>query len=193
MLGRADWLVTNILGQPLSPKTSITNYKSLLHNTPEEWISHLHHSRILKSRIVHGDVGIPAVCWTASGILSEGCFDSCTSLWMVFGMSINPPPPLHKVHFILENRMEFRNTGFVCLAKNCFLLNGRALSWLARQILLQLFLSLVIIITIIIIFMTFTVGSEVLIAVMVNICLLRYNQNFLWLPNGAAYQHFYWW
>jgi len=91
MLGSVDWLVT-ILEQPLCPKTLVTNYKCLLHNIPEEWSSHLHHNRILKSRIVHGDAKIPAVCWTASGILSEGCFDSGTSLWMISAMSINPLP-----------------------------------------------------------------------------------------------------
>lgn len=64
----------------------------MLHNIPEEWISHLHHNGILKSRIVRGDAGIPAGCWTASGILSEGCFDSCTSLWMISGISRNPLP-----------------------------------------------------------------------------------------------------
>jgi hypothetical protein len=95
-----------------------------------------------------------------------------SDLWYVHKSS--PLPFLHKMQFMLENRMEFCNTGFVCLAKNCFLLYERALSWLARQILLQLFLSLIIII------MTFTVGSEVLTAVMVNICLLGYNQNVLW-------------
>jgi hypothetical protein len=91
MLGSIDWLVT-ILGQPLCPRTLVTNYKFLLHNIPEEWRSHLRHSRILTSCIVHGDARIPAVCWTGSGILSEGCFDSCTPLWMISGMSINPLP-----------------------------------------------------------------------------------------------------
>jgi hypothetical protein len=90
MLGSVDWLVTDIFGQSICPKTLVANNKSMLHNIPEEWISHLHHNRSLKSRIVRGDAGIPAVCWTASGILSEGCFDSCTSLWMISGISRSP-------------------------------------------------------------------------------------------------------
>jgi len=43
-----------------------------------------------------------------------------SDLWYVHKSS--PLSFLHKVQFMLENRLEFLNSGFVCLAKNCFLL-----------------------------------------------------------------------
>lgn len=46
MLWSTDWqLVTEVSGQPLSPKMSVTNQQWTLHDIPEEQRSHLHHDR----------------------------------------------------------------------------------------------------------------------------------------------------
>ena len=61
MLCGIDAVLTDVSGQPIGPETLVTNYRSTLHNIPEEWRSHSHHGKSLKSTTKECRKSLPAI------------------------------------------------------------------------------------------------------------------------------------